>query len=463
MRDQSSTENRVKNICFVANFEKTFVFDKVADQLILLDPNVEIFWIVVNNKLFNFLKTKYKSSNILYIPKDIPISDDDINIHDLKINEIVYYDRFLSLDIEKGINYLNKSKTHIYNFIKKNNLDYIFGESTWAHELLISRICNYHLELSCSFLSPQMIRLPQDRFAFFKNECEDIDVNPNIDYQQLEYPNIILERQDYIDIIAKEVKRSIFLGQRLNRIKRFISKENVSHNDPSVLYDFFQRLKRGIQEEWNKTTYRFVKKNRFIDLPEGNKYLYTLHVQPEASIDVLGRYYNNQYQNILNIWKNMPDGHMLMVKEHRTGIGNRKFHFYNKISKLKNVYLISENEDPHYLIKKCKAVFTVSGTIAYEAALLEKPSFTFAPVFFNKLVNCHKLVFDDLVSCVNLQELIDKKSIENNKKMNLEKFSKYVYLNSYQGSWAPEFTNTFSDKNINSLAISVMSLYKNSK
>ncbi len=463
MRDQSSTENRVKNICFVANFEKTFVFDKVADQLILLDPNVEIFWIVVNNKLFNFLKTKYKSSNILYIPKDIPISDADINIHDLKINEIVYYDRFLSLDIEKGINYLNKSKKHIYNFINKNNLDYIFGESTWAHELLISRICNYHLELSCSFLSPQMIRLPQNRFAFFKNECEDIDVNPNIDYQQLEYPNIILEKQDYIDIIAKEVKQSISLGQRLNRIKRFISKENVSHNDPSVLYDFFQRLKRGIQEEWNKTTYHFVKKTRLIDLPDRKKYLYTLHVQPEATIDVLGRYYNNQYQNILNIWKNLPEDSLLIVKEHRAGIGNRGFWFYTKILKLNNVYLISENEDSHNLIRNCEAVFTVSGTIAYEAALVDKPSFTFAPVFFNKLVNCHKLGLDDLVNCVNLQELISKKSLENDKKMNFKFFSKFVYHHSYKGSWEPQSANNFFDYNTNLLAISVMSLYKNSK
>ena len=179
-------------------------------------------------------------------------------------NPFVYYDRFLSLDIEKGITYLNKIKKHIYNFINKNNLNYIFGESTWAHELLISRICNYHLELSCNFLSPQMIRLPQDRFAFFKNECEDIDVNPDINYQQLEYPNIILERQDYIDILAKEVKNSISSKQRLNRIKRFISKENVSPNDPSVLYDFFQRLKRGLKEELNKKPLTLIQKIKYI-------------------------------------------------------------------------------------------------------------------------------------------------------------------------------------------------------
>ena len=117
----------------------------------------------------------------------------------------------------------------------------------------------------------------------------------------------------------------------------------------------------------------------------------------------------------------------------------------------------------HNLIRNCEAVFTVSGTIAYEAALLEKPSFTFAPVFFNKLINCHKLVFNDLVDCINLQELIDKKSLENNSKMNLEKFSKYVYHHSYQGSWAPEFLNTFSELNIKSLAISVLSLYNKSK
>jgi hypothetical protein len=367
------------------------------------------------------------------------------------------------LDSNGGIDYLNKIKKHIYSFLKNNNISLVFGEATWGHELLISRICNYHQELSCQYLSPQIVRLPQDRFSFFKNESENITREDFIDYQSLDYPSIVLEKQEYIDKIAKEVRNSVSLAQRLKRIKKFITKENIFKNDPTTLNKFVRRFEIGFRDELNKTVYRFVKKHKLVDLPPLKKYLYTLHVQPEASIDVLGRYYNCQYTNILQLWKNLPEGYLLMVKEHRTGIGNRSCFFYKKISKLQNVFLISENEDPHVLIQNSEAVFTVSGTIAYEAALLNKSSFTFAPVFFNNLINCHKINLEDLINCKNLSLLIKEKSKENNEKMDLSLFSKFLYHHTYKGSWAPESLETFSEQNIKLLAFSVLSLINSDK
>jgi hypothetical protein len=463
MKEQDFTRGSNKNICFVANFEKTFVFDKVADQLSLTDANIQIFWIVVNSKLYSYLKAKNKIANILYLPKNIDSSIENIKVEDCNVNEIVNHDRFLSLNSVEGINYLNKIKKHIYGFLKNNNIAHVFGESTWGHELLISRICNYNHELYCQYHSPQIVRLPQDRFAFFNNESENIIREGCLDYQKLSYPTVVLEKQEYINKIANEVRDSVSLNQRLKRVKKFITKENIFKDDPTTLNNFVRRFEIGFKDEWNKTVYRFVKKHKFVDLPPLKKYLYTLHVQPEASIDVLGRYYSSQYTNILHLWKNMPEETILMVKEHRTGIGNRSFSFYREISKLKNVFLISENEDPHSLIRESEAVFTVSGTIAYEAALIGKPSFTFAPVFFNNLVNCHKIDLEDLVKCKNLSELIKEKAIDNKLKMDIELFSKFLYHHTYKGSWSPESLDTFSESNVKLLAVGVLSLLNSAK
>ena len=55
----------MKNICIIANFEKTYLFSEIVKKL---DLN-KVFWIVVNQKQKNFLYKKFKISNILYLPK----------------------------------------------------------------------------------------------------------------------------------------------------------------------------------------------------------------------------------------------------------------------------------------------------------------------------------------------------------------------------------------------------------
>ena len=59
--------------------------------------------------------------------------------------------------------------------------------------------------------------------------------------------------------------------------------------------------------------------------------VYTLHKQPEASVDIVGRYYDNQYTNIQNIWRILPDDWCLVVKEHTNAIGDRPLSFLKKL------------------------------------------------------------------------------------------------------------------------------------
>lgn len=450
------------NICFVSNFTKTYVFNAVAKKL-NEKYHCNIFWIVVNQKYKSYLEQDYDPNNILYIHKGLPEAEQSAFIGEYKLNEIVYNDRFFSMNITEGLSFLGKIQRPIYDFISKNKISYIFGEATWSHELLINRIVKDKKELRCKFFNPNVVRLPNDRFTFFSNEREDLDIDPSISYKDLAHPLIKLQKQEYVQAFTELVAKSYSLSVKLARAKRFFTKENIEKNDPSLPYKFNQRFIRGTRQEIFRSTYKLLKKINLEDVPQREIVFYPLHVQPEASIDVMAKYHNDQYRNIINIWKLLPNNWILIVKEHSAGVGDRPLSFYKKIAGLPNIYIIDEKTNSHELIKMCKVVFTVSGTVGYEAALMGKSAFTFAPMFFNKLEHCHKISLEDFSEFNNLPDLIASKNTSGGNKMNLQTFSNFIYYHSYKGTWEPLEKIVFTDENIENLADAVIDRIKKDK
>lgn len=442
------------NICFVSNFSKTYVFNAVA-KVLKEKYGYEIFWIVVNQKYKTYLEEEYKAANILYIHKGLSENGEPELVGEYKLNEIVYNDRFFSSNIDEGLAFVKSAQKPLYEFIKKNSIRYIFGEVTWSHEILINRILKDHRELNCKFLNPNVVRLPNDRFTFYSDEKEYLEPDPRIDYASLDYPLIKLQKQEYIAAFNEIIKKSYSLNVKLARAKRFFTKENIEKNDPSLPYKFTQRFVRGTKQEIFRSTYKWLDTINLKDIEGKDFVIYPLHVQPEASIDVMGRYYNDQFQNIINIWKLLPEKWLLIVKEHSAGIGDRPLSFYKKIAELKDVFIIHEKTNSHELIRQCRAVFTVSGTVGYEAAIMQKTAFTFAKMFFNCLQYCHKISLEDFSDCNNLLELIERKNLENKDKMDLRTFSNFIYYHSYEGTWEPLEKIVFTEKNIENLADAV--------
>ena len=181
-----------------------------------------------------------------------------------------------------------------------------------------------------------------------------------------------------------------------------------------------------------------------------------LHKQPEASVDVLGRYYEDQYLNILNLWRVLPDDWVLLVKEHTNAIGDRSLSFYNKINSLKNTYFLHEKEDSHEIIFKSCLVATISGTVAYEVALLSKPSITFAPTFFNASNFCKNITLEDLKYCNNINDLL---SNDSSKQLN-DSFQSDILSNSYEGIISDYLSDPrcMDEKNIHLITNSIISI-----
>ncbi len=418
------------NICFVANFHKTFFFEKIASKLKKKGYNV--YWICFDNSIYSHLLIEYSSDNILKLSRDFIKNEP---IYDFKLNELVYGDRFLKHDPKFGYDFLSSIQSPLYSFIDKNDLNFIFGEITHAHEILISRITLIFKELKSVYLHPQSVRIPDKRFFFLENEFQnkvykDKVINSN---WREEYNLIKAKKPRRVKQVDKDVKRELSFKGKFKRLLRFFSQENIISDSPSQIKNRFKRSKLAIIEEFNKLSYNFIRREN-IDYVKDKKFvLYTLHMQPEASVDVVGVYYDNQLINIYNIFRVIPSDWYIVIKEHSNAIGNRNYKFFRDFKKLHNSCIINEYTDSHELIKLSQAVFSVSGTIAYEAALMNKKAFVFSDIFFTKLKNCTRVTLEKFREIDNINDLFIFSEEMNNQKMTIEEFSEFIYKISLNG------------------------------
>lgn len=57
--------NMHNNVCFIDNFQRTTVFEKVSENF----DKKNIFWITLNKNVFKSLKENFLEQNILYLNK----------------------------------------------------------------------------------------------------------------------------------------------------------------------------------------------------------------------------------------------------------------------------------------------------------------------------------------------------------------------------------------------------------
>ncbi|UOB19421.1 hypothetical protein [Abyssalbus ytuae] len=429
----------MKNICFIANYYKTGVFIEIAKGL--MQYGLRPYWIVPNFKQYISLKTHFHEDRLLYIgKKEVLASKTEAREFDLKINELIHGDRVLRYESEKWkFKYLAKLKDLYYVFIEKNQIQFIFGELTWAHELVAYRLTLQAVNLNCEYLNPHTIRIPNRRFAFFSDEFQSKIKEVNVELATPASTRIInLEKPSYLALNNKILNNKRTIEYNLTKLKNFIFRTNQDSNDPTLYNSAFTLFKIRTKEIYNRIVFKnFVKETKIEELPQNKSFiLFTLHKQPEASIDVIGRYYENQLELITNIWRILPQEYILLVKEHSNAIGDRSVSFYKKVKSLKNVILIEHREDSHKILEKTEAVFTVSGTIAYEAALKGIYAYTFAPTFFNKLNACRKVSWSTYRNIKSFKEL----SIST-KNDNRIKFSDWLFSNSFEGIMSDAFSD----------------------
>ena len=115
---------------------------------------------------------------------------------------------------------------------------------------------------------------------------------------------------------------------------------------------------------------------------------YPLHFEPEVSVQVLGRPFQNQIEVVRNLALSLPAGMKLLVKEHPRALGFRPLGYYRKLVEIPNVCLVDPRLATHQVICHAALVAVISGSTGFEAAVLGKPVIIFGlPTYGNLPLN----------------------------------------------------------------------------
>lgn len=124
------------------------------------------------------------------------------------------------------------------------------------------------------------------------------------------------------------------------------------------------------------------------DLPKRFVY-YPLHFTPEASINTPASFYVDQLRAIDALRLAMPNGFILVVKEHPACLPLRSTSFLRQLRRLPGVMLAKVTMPSLELVKRAALTATVTGTAALEAFLLGRPAILLGPAMPSWLIGPH--------------------------------------------------------------------------
>lgn len=214
------------------------------------------------------------------------------------------------------------------------------------------------------------------------------------------------------DITSQYKPQSLFSSLRtVLKMAKYFWKQDMAGNNRSikranpVLYpSSIEFIKFFFNYEIKKQI--LLRHNKYFSIPVDVKYVYMpLHLIPESTTFSVSPMYVNELSIIEAVSKSLPAGWWLYVKEHQAMVGERGLEFYKKVNRLPNVKMVQLNfyEDPKPWILNSKGVVTISGTTAYEAALLGKQSILFSDTPFSLVEGIHRLKsFEDLPDTLKL-------------------------------------------------------------
>jgi len=437
----------VKSHCFIANYHLTPLQIALGNRL--RAEGVPIVFIAVNQHLYDdIIASGWDRRCVLYLPFDATPEDTPFKEVPIKFFDLIAADRALRFEQDKALHYLYRSARMMMAFFREHSVSFVLSEPTWAHERLAAAIC---AQISgMTFLTPFTVRYPQNRWAFFPNgdqvELFEVAKQPNFSSSPetststevlQEGPPSYLRRNNELLAEARTFRA------RLSRLGRFITRERIDPRDPTHIQSRLRTLLIKGGEEINRILYKVVERTPLSDALVARPFvLYALHKQPESSIDVLGRYYEDQEVLIHAIWRTLPTGWRLYVKEHTNAIGDRSPAFYRRVASPPGIELIDECIPIGALMPHARAVFSVSGTVAYEAAMSGIPSFTFAPMFFNAFPSCNRITVDDLREAEDIAALIP--STQHASEHKIESILSRVEAQSFPG----RFTDVVTDPHV---------------
>ena len=352
--------------------------------------------------LENYLVDKDTIMEFMEIERDFYIM---LNRHDM--------DRSFSFDDRRDLYY--EQLSYWLYVVKKYEITIaVFSETphTLAHYIIYS-ICK---KLNIDTIMLSFTTIPGLLYA--KNSFEDVPTI-SVESNKNRVKGIL---EDVIEVMSEGNHKPWYMLEQEQKMKRQLSiKKNIKqyyHNirylleiisikKPLAYKTFYKKKGKRFQESYySKSEYSHVLsknrkklsllKDKYKHLSQdpdlSSKYIYfPLHYQPERSSCPEGTVYTDQKMVISMLSYVLPEGWKLYVKEHpsqfmlnRSLLG-RTDYYYEDILKNNNVKLIDDSFPSIELVKKAKAVVTLTGTVGFEAIIKGVPVLVFGYAWYRDL------------------------------------------------------------------------------
>jgi hypothetical protein len=132
---------------------------------------------------------------------------------------------------------------------------------------------------------------------------------------------------------------------------------------------------------------KFADRLEYTQLDSLNNFVYMpLQAQPEAAVDVMAPFFNNQLEFVRMVAQSMPGNLRLAVKDHPAMFGSRSYKYLDKLKRTPNVALLDHRETTENIFRKAELVVSTGGSSVIEAAIASLPVIQFGDLGLSKLL-----------------------------------------------------------------------------
>lgn len=349
----------------------------------------------IRHRSYEIIETDYNGENIDFFESKNYLRAKDICLK--LMDRLDIYGMFNRIDREVYFHQL------CILFLKKIELSkpdlLIAAESPHDHSRYIIYEISRYLKIPCFkfnnwTIAPLLIFQNLETGKLFKS---NLNVNfgrfsSRIDLMIKSYVNSVQESSYEIGYM-KDQRKNTGLSKVTNQKTSINYFKDLKYNIGMLIKKKYNPINPYMLNIFSRILIINRRKNNLIDKINSNEqepnlkdqYVYfPLHFEPERTSNPDAGDYQDQFKALSIIRRVVPKEYKIYVKEHPSqvffkekGSRGRSSLFYSLIKNINSVVLINRDFSSQKLIKNSKCIFTLTGTVAIESAILGKPAITF--------------------------------------------------------------------------------------
>lgn len=374
-----------KKILFFPNHEPD-QYVKLADELVKRLPGIEpIFFLLNKEETFKYKNFSYESLVQGINSLEMTSNDNDFGC---TLNELCALDRLHKKNVNKKL-ILNKFRHAFKDLLMKEKIEAVFGNA-------VSDSITFSAFSLCKKLNINYFFIANTRFKNYFHLTRNLDGSIDQSYGLNNFT-----REDTYNFLVSMISEQLLPNYAsdpsmliskslLSKFNSFIGLTKLRLNNRNIYLNSSKPIFLAIHDELlRRSSYReyLQNLNQITDIKDKKYLFFPLHLHPESSTLIWGRWLHDQLEILRMISRSLPSDVYLVVKEHKVAIGRHEKGFYNSISRLPNTILVNHDINPHELIRDSIGVATISGTAGLEALCHGKPVLMFGDVCYKNIPN----------------------------------------------------------------------------